>query len=36
MTEKEIIKTSKHLSLVLRHEPEIVGLKLDEAGLDWR
>jgi putative RNA 2'-phosphotransferase len=32
MTEKEIIKTSKYLSLVLRHEPELVGLKLDEAG----
>ena len=32
MTEKEIIRTSKFLSLVLRHEPERVGLKLAEAG----
>jgi hypothetical protein len=32
MTDKEIIKTSKFLSVVLRHEPERVGLKLDEAG----
>ncbi len=32
MTEKEIIKTSKFLSLILRHEPEVVGLKLGEAG----
>jgi putative RNA 2'-phosphotransferase len=32
MTEKEIIKTSKFLSLVLRHEPERIGLKLDSAG----
>jgi len=32
MTEKEIIKTSKFLSLILRHEPERVGLKLDSAG----
>src|SRR6185503_4372886 len=32
MTEKEIIKTSKFLSLILRHEPERVGLKLGEAG----
>jgi putative RNA 2'-phosphotransferase len=32
MTETETIKTSKFLSLVLRHEPERVGLKLDEAG----
>jgi len=29
---KEIIKTSKFLSLVLRHEPERIGLKLDGAG----
>ncbi|HEX9048259.1 MAG TPA: RNA 2'-phosphotransferase, partial [Verrucomicrobiae bacterium] len=27
-----MIKTSKFLSLVLRHEPERVGVKLDEAG----
>jgi putative RNA 2'-phosphotransferase len=32
MTEKEIIKTSKFLSLILRHEPERAGLKLGEAG----
>ncbi len=32
MTEKEIIKTSKYLSLVLRHEPELVGIELDQAG----
>ncbi len=32
MTEKETIRTSKFLSLVLRHEPERVGLKLGEAG----
>jgi putative RNA 2'-phosphotransferase len=29
---KETIKTSKFLSLILRHEPERVGLKLDSAG----
>lgn len=32
MTEKEIIRTSRFLSLILRHEPERVGLKLDNAG----
>ena len=32
MTEKETIQTSKFLSLVLRHEPERIGLKLGEAG----
>jgi putative RNA 2'-phosphotransferase len=32
ITEKETIRTSKFLSLVLRHEPERVGLKLGEAG----
>ena len=32
MTEKETIRASKFLSLVLRHEPERVGLKLGEAG----
>ena len=32
MTEKENIRTSKFLSLILRHEPERVGLKLDDAG----
>src|SRR5258708_29621868 len=32
MNEKETIRTSKFLSLILRHEPERVGLKLGEAG----
>jgi putative RNA 2'-phosphotransferase len=32
MTSKEIVKTSKFLSLILRHEPERVGLVLSEAG----
>lgn len=32
MTDKKTIKTSKFLSLILRHEPERVGLKLGEAG----
>ena len=32
MTEKETIRASKFLSLVLRHEPERVGLKLGDAG----
>jgi putative RNA 2'-phosphotransferase len=32
MTEKETIRTSKFLSLVLRHEPERIGLKLGETG----
>lgn len=32
MTDKQSIKTSKFLSLVLRHEPERVGLALDSAG----
>jgi putative RNA 2'-phosphotransferase len=32
MTNKETIKMSKFLSLILRHEPERVGLKLGEAG----
>jgi putative RNA 2'-phosphotransferase len=32
MTEKEIIRASKFLSLILRHEPERVGLKLGDAG----
>jgi len=32
MTDKETIKASKFLSLVLRHEPERIGLKLGEAG----
>ena len=32
MTDKAITRTSKFLSLILRHEPERVGLKLDSAG----
>jgi putative RNA 2'-phosphotransferase len=32
MTDKEIVRTSKFLSLILRHEPERVGLELDSAG----
>jgi len=32
MTEKESIRMSKFLSLILRHEPERVGLKLGDAG----
>jgi putative RNA 2'-phosphotransferase len=32
MTDRELIRSSKFLSLVLRHEPERVGLKLDRAG----
>ena len=32
MTEKECVRISKFLSLVLRHEPERVGLNLDDAG----
>jgi putative RNA 2'-phosphotransferase len=32
MTEKETKHTSKFLSLVLRHEPERIGLKLGDAG----
>ncbi len=32
MNDKETIRTSKFLSLILRHEPERVGLKLGEAG----
>ena len=32
MTEKELIRTSKFLSLILRHEPARVGLELDAAG----
>ena len=31
-TEKETTKISKFLSLVLRHQPEIIGLNLDENG----
>ena len=32
MNDKEITRTSKFLRLILRHEPERVGLKLGEAG----
>lgn len=32
MNEKQRTRTSKFLSLVLRHEPEKIGLKLDPAG----
>ena len=32
MTDKETTRTSKFLSLVLRHEPERIGLKLGDAG----
>jgi putative RNA 2'-phosphotransferase len=32
VTDKEIARTSKFLSLILRHEPERVDLKLDGAG----
>src|SRR5436190_7017861 len=32
MTDKETIRKSKFLSLVLRHEPERIGLKLGDAG----
>jgi len=32
MNDKEIVRNSKFLSLILRHEPERVGLKLGDAG----
>jgi putative RNA 2'-phosphotransferase len=32
MSKDKLIKTSKFLSLVLRHEPELIGLTLDSAG----
>lgn len=32
LTEKESIKLSKFLSLVLRHQPELIGIVLDEQG----
>jgi putative RNA 2'-phosphotransferase len=32
MTEKETIRTSKTLSMILRHKPDRVGIKLDKAG----
>lgn len=28
----ELVKTSRFLSLVLRHKPEIIGISLDEHG----
>ena len=31
-TNKNIIKISKFLSLVLRHKPQTIGIKLDESG----
>ncbi len=31
-TEKENIKLSKFLSLVLRHQPELIGIEVDEQG----
>lgn len=36
MNEKETVKTSKFLRLILRREPERVGLKLGEAGVGKR
>jgi putative RNA 2'-phosphotransferase len=32
MTEKEITRISKFLSLVLRHQPELIGIELDKNG----
>lgn len=32
MNEKETIQRSKYLSLILRHQPELIGLELDAAG----
>jgi len=32
LSEKENIKISKFLSLILRHKPEIIGIQLDENG----
>ena len=32
MNEKEIRRKSKYLSLVLRHQPETIGIELDESG----
>lgn len=32
MQTKELIRLSKFLSLVLRHQPEIIGIQLDEQG----
>jgi putative RNA 2'-phosphotransferase len=30
--DKRLVKTRKFLSLVLRHQPDKIGLKLDEGG----
>ena len=32
ISDKENIKTSKFLSLVLRHQPELIGVELDDSG----
>jgi putative RNA 2'-phosphotransferase len=32
ISEKEVIRLSKFLSLVLRHQPEVIGIRLDENG----
>lgn len=32
MTDKDVVRKSKFLSLILRHEPKRVGLELDSAG----
>ena len=32
MNEKKIISTSKFMSRILRHQPELVGITLDENG----
>jgi putative RNA 2'-phosphotransferase len=32
LSEKEIIKKSKFLSLILRHNPGLIGIKLDDQG----
>ncbi|MCA9023532.1 MAG: RNA 2'-phosphotransferase, partial [Planctomycetaceae bacterium] len=32
MNEKEVRRKSKFLSLVLRHQPETIGISLDESG----
>ncbi|MFL5728464.1 MAG: RNA 2'-phosphotransferase [Cytophagaceae bacterium] len=32
MNEKETVRISKFLSLVLRHQPELIGIELDEQG----
>lgn len=32
MKDKSLVSTSKFLSLVLRHQPEVVGMQLDEEG----